>query len=222
MKCLSILYFLLVFCSSTLFAQNDSVIKKGFIPYGLIDAAPVAARNIDFKPPIVLKINSIDAATILAINVNVCYFLNGDTFNISSNKKLISLEIFGNETIGMAITAKGYIWQSLIFNTPVIDTSLTLKFIKIKKGGLIFINKSFLDSVVNDSTAGFNPELFSFIEFLKINPSVKIKILLCAKDNIEIFKKLLTKNFKGRFYFSNCRNIKQPDAEDLTIKILHI
>ncbi|MCE9540776.1 MAG: hypothetical protein K8R85_16380 [Bacteroidetes bacterium] len=214
---LRILFLILIVSQSVLFGQKDST-KKNFKPYGLIDAAPVAINKNDFKPPIILTIEPVDAITNAPVNAKLDYYTVGDGIIRSENGKVISLTINGNQKIIIVSNAQGYIWQTQIFNTPISDTSYVLKLLRINKGDNITKQTIDLNLQNIHSESYVNPEYLGLKEFLNLNKNVKIQVSACPEGEIRGF---LIKNIdKRRFCLKKCKNSKQTNFETITLKIL--
>ena len=216
---LRLLFLFNIVSQSVLFGQKDSI-KKSFKPYGLIDAAPVAINKNDFKPPIILTIQDVDAITNSPINAKLDYYTVGDTVILTENGKAISLTINGNQKIGIVSNAKGYIWQTQIFDAPTYDTSYVLKLLRINKGDVI--TKQTFDTNTENINSGpyIHPDLIGLQEFLRLNQNVKIQVSACPEGKVFDF---LRKNVdKRRIRLKKCRNPKQANLETITIKILKI
>lgn len=214
---LVVLFFIV--SQSVLFGQKDSV-KKSFKPYGLIDAAPVAINKADFKPSIILTINVVDAITNSPITAKFDYYTVGDTAINTENGKVISLVINGNQKIGIVSNAKGYMWQTHTFDTPIYDTSYVLKLLRINKGDIITKQTIDLNAQNIHSGSYIHPDLLGLQEFLNLNQNVKIQISACPDGEVIGF---LRKNVdKRRFRLKKCRNPKQTNFETITVKILKV
>lgn len=214
---LRIFFLIFIASQSVLFGQKDSI-KKNFKPYGLIDAAPMAINKDDFKPPIILTINAVDANTNSPVNTKLDYYTVGDMGISSENGKVISLTVNGNQKIAIVSNAKGYIWQTQIFNTPIYDTSYVLKLQRINKADII--TKQTIDPDLQNihSESYVNPDYLGLQEFLNLNKNVKIQISACPEGGIHDF---LMKNVdKRRFCLKKCKNSKQTNFETITLKIL--
>lgn len=216
---LRLLVLFFIVSQSVLFGQKDSI-KKSFKPYGLIDAAPVAINKNDFKPQIILTIQVVDAITNSPVNAKLDYYTVGDTVMLTENGKVISITINGNQKIGIVSNAKGYIWQTQIFDTPIYDTSYVLKLLRINKGDII-TKQTFDPNAQNINSGSYiNSDLLGLQEFLNLNQNVKIQISACAEAKVLDF---LKKNVdKRRFRLKKCRNLKQTNFETITVKILKI
>lgn len=202
-----------------LFGQKDSI-KKSFKPYGLIDAAPVAINKNDFKPQIILTIQVVDAITNSPVNAKLDYYTVGDFVILTENGKVISLTINGNQKIGIVSNAKGYIWQTQIFDAPIYDTAYVLKLMRINKGDVI--TKQTFDTNTQNINFGsyIHPDLIGLQEFLNLNQNVKIQISSCPDGKV---LDSFTKNVdKTRFHLKKCRKQKQTNFETITVKILKI
>lgn len=211
-----LLLFFIVF-HSVLFGQKDSI-KKTFKPYGLIDAAPVAINKNDFRPPVILTIQVVDAITNSPLNARLNYFTVGDTTIHTENGKVLSLTINGNQKIVIVSNAKGYIWQTQIFDTPISDTSYVLKLLRLNKGDIITKQTIDLNLQNVHSESYVNPDLLGLKEFLNLNKNIKIQISACPEGEIQGF---LMKNIdKRRFCLKKCKNSKQTNFETITLKIL--
>lgn len=218
MSDLRLLVLLFFIPQSFLFAQKDST-QKSFKPYGLIDAAPVAINKNDFKPQIVLTINAVDAITDLPVNARFDYYLYGDTVVNTENGKVISLTLNGNEKIGIISNARGYIWQTQVFDTPISDTSYVLKFVRVNKGETITKQTSNLKPQ-NDLGVNFDPDLLGLQEFLNLNKNVKVQISVCSVEKKKAIDLLIKNKKKGRICFKKCRNQGQTNFEAIVMKIL--
>lgn len=216
---LRLLVLFFIVSQSVLFGQKDSI-KKSFKPYGLIDAAPVAINKNDFKPQIILTIQVVDAITNSPVNAKLDYYTVGDTVMLTENGKVISITINGNQKIGIVSNAKGYIWQTQIFDTPIYDTSYVLKLLRINKSDII-TKQTFDPNAQNINSGSYiNSDLLGLQEFLNLNQNVKIQISACPEAKVLDF---LRKNVdKRRFRLKKCRNLKQTNFETITVKILKI
>lgn len=216
---LRLLVLFFIVSQSVLFGQKDSI-KKSFKPYGLIDAAPVAINKNDFKPQIILTIQVVDAITNSPVNAKLDYYTVGDTVMLTENGKVISITINGNQKIGIVSNAKGYIWQTQIFDAPIYDTSYVLKLLRINKGDII-TKQTFDPNAQNINSGSYiNSDLLGLQEFLNLNQNVKIQISACPEAKVLDF---LRKNVdKRRFRLKKCRNLKQTNFETITVKILKI
>lgn len=218
MSDLRLLVLLFIISQSVLFAQKDST-KKSFKPYGLIDAAPVAIDKSDFKPQIVLTINAVDAITDLPVNARFDYYSYEDTVINTENGKVISLVISGNEKIGIVSNARGYIWQTQIFDTPLSDTSYVLKFETINKGQTIIKQTGNL-TPKNDLGTYFDLDILGLQEFLNLNKNVKVQISVCSEEKKKAID-FLVKNVKKRHIcLKKCRSQGQTNFEAIVMKIL--
>lgn len=216
---LRLMFLLFIVSQSVLFGQKDSV-KKSFKPYGLIDAAPVAINKNDFKPQVILTIQVVDANTNSPVNAKLDYYTVGDTVISTENGKVISLPINGNQKIAIVSNAKGYIWQTQIFDTPIYDTSYVLKLLRINKGDIISKPTFDLNTQNIDSGYYIHPDLLGLQEFLNLNQNVKIQISACPEGKVlDFFRKSVDKR---RFRLKKCRNTKQTNFEIIYVKILKI
>lgn len=216
---LRLLFLFFIVSQSVLFGQKDSI-KKRFKPYGLIDAAPVAVNKNDFKPQIILTIQVVDAITNSPVNARLDYYTVRDTARLTEIGKVISLTINSNQKIGIVSNAKGYIWQTQIFDAPRNDTSYVLKLLRINKGDII--TKQIFDPNTQNINSGpyIHPDLLGLQEFLNLNQNVKIQVSACPEGKVFDF---LRKNVdKTRFRLKKCRKPKQANFETITVKILKI
>lgn len=223
MASLRLLFLLLILEHPLLFAQTDSIIiKKSFKPYGLIDAAPVAINKDDFKPQITITIQPVDAITNLPLHVNFEYYTFGDSVISTKNGKLVSLAVNRNEKIVIAYNATGYLWQTQIFETPESDTSYVLKFIRFKKGDRITKHTTDFNLRDKKSESYFHPDLLGLQEFFKLNPGLKIQVVVCPAEMEEVYSQLIKNSNKKRIRFKSCRSQKHANFGTFTIKILHV
>lgn len=219
MNFIHVLFLLLIVGQSVLFAQQDTI-KKGFKPYGLIDAAPVAVSDADFKPPINITIQLVDALTNIPVNVTMDYYAFGEGIMSMKNGSIISLISNRNEKLIIILNAPGYLWQTQIFYTPEADTSLVLKLTRLKKGEMITmraVDFNIKEPLV-ESPVYF--DLLGLSGFLKINPAVKIQVVVCSKWKDDLYSFLIKNTDKKRFRFKNCRNPEQGSFETVSVKIL--
>lgn len=216
---LRLLFLFIIVSQSVLFGQKDSI-KKSFKPYGLIDAAPVAINKNDFKPLIILTIQVVDAITNSPINARLDYYTVGDSVILTENGKVISLTINGNQKIGIVSNAKGYIWQTQIFDAPIYDTAYVLKLMGINKGDVI-TKQTFNANRQNINSGPYiHPDLIGLQEFLNLNQNVEIQISACPDGKVlDSFRKNVDKR---RFRLKKCGNPKQTNLETITVKILKI
>ena len=219
MDFLHLLFLFLIVGQPVLFAQKDTI-KKGFKPYGLIDAAPVAVSDADFKPQINIAIQPVDALTNIPVNVTMDYYVFGDGIMRTEKVSIISLTSNRNEKLIIILNAPGYLWQTQIFNTPESDTSLVLKLTRLKKGEIITmraVDFNIKEPLV-ESPVYF--DLLGLSGFLKINSSIKIQVVACSKWKNDLYSFLIKNTDKKRFRFKNCRNPEPGSFETLSVKIL--
>ncbi|MES2286958.1 MAG: hypothetical protein V4547_14805 [Bacteroidota bacterium] len=217
MSDLRLLLLLFIVSQSVVFGQKDSV-KKKFKPYGLIDAAPVAINKEDFRPSIIITIQAVDAITNSPINAKFDYYTVGDTVISTENGKVISLAINGNQKMGIVSNAKGYIWHTQTFDTPIYDTSYVLKLLRINKGDIITRETVELSSQNTHPEPYIDPDYIGLREFLNLNQNVKIQVSDCPEGKVSEF--LLKSVDKRRFRIKKCKNPKQINFETITVKIL--
>ena len=222
MNYLRLLFLLLIVEQTVLFAQKDSIIKKGFKPYSLIDAAPVAISKDDFKPQINITIQAVDALTNLPLDVKFDYYTFGDSIISTQNGKIVSLAINRNEKIVIAMNATGYLWQTQIFDTPESDTSYILKFTRLKKGDSITKHTKDFNLPDYKYESNFQHYLFGLQEFLKLNSSVKIQIVAYPELKEKVYSLLIKNSVKKRVRFKSCRNQKDTNFGTIIIKILSL